>query len=152
MRIDELKRIAEENGYEFYNGYVRIEISRRIGDSDCKNEIVINKYSLNELWISIVDCQDNDLKVIKAAIEFAETPIPDREEEKKFYLKHRWIFNKDFYMYLQKTSYDEKKMSVRSLDFSDGNDIKFTLKEIEKIKKKFDTDLKDFELVEVVDE
>ena len=149
MRIDELKRIAEENGYEFYNGYVRIEISRRIGDSDCKNEIVINKYSLNELWISIVDCQDNDLKVIKAAIEFAETDPEDREEEKKFYLKHSYfqdhIGGKQYFCIRISGGYP----LLKSFPTPHADKIEFTLKEIEEIKKKFDTDLKDFELVEV---
>lgn len=51
-------------------------------------------------------------KLFDLLIEYAKTPIEDREEE-KYYL------------------------------------VKFTLKEIEEIKKKFNTDLKDFELVEV---
>lgn len=53
---------------------------------------------------------------------FNEINSNNKAEEKKFYLKHKW----------------EGKQ--------------FTLKEIEEIKKKFDTDLKDFELLEVVDE
>ena len=78
MRIDELKRIGKENGYEFDKRYVRIKISRRVGDYDFKNKISIGKYLINDLWISIMECDDNDLKVIKAAIEFAETPIAER--------------------------------------------------------------------------
>lgn len=82
MRIDELKRIAIENNYEFYNGYARIKISRRVRDYDFRNKISIGKYLINELWISIMECDDDDLKVIKAAIEFTETPLDEREEKK----------------------------------------------------------------------
>lgn len=52
-------------------------------------------------------------------------------------------------MYLRKTSYDDKEMRFGVINFSGNDSLKFTLKEIEEIKKKFDTDLKDFELVEV---
>lgn len=150
MRIDELKRIAEENGYEFYNGYVRIEISRRIGDSDCKNEISMGKYLLNTLWISNVDCQDNDLKVIKAAIEFAETPVKEREEVKKFWIQHNFMVSKN--LFPVNLVWNRKKDVYRALCLQVDNHIyqaQFTFKEYEEIKKKLNTDLKDFELVEV---
>lgn len=61
-------------------------------------------------------------KLFDLLVEYAKTPIEDREEEKKFYLRHKW----------------ENKQ--------------FTFKEIEEIKMKFGTDLADFEIVEVVDE
>ena len=58
-------------------------------------------------------------ELYKLCIDYTATPIEDGEEVKKFCLKHKW----------------ENK--------------KFTLNEIEEIKEKFDTDLADFELVEV---
>ena len=91
-------------------------------------------------------------KVFDLVVEYAKTPVEDRDEEKKFYLRHRLIQTDGCYMYLQKTSDDDKKMSVRVLGFSDNDDIKFSGKEIEEIKEKFDTDLADFELVEVEDD
>lgn len=42
-------------------------------------------------------------------------------------------------------------MSFGVINFSGNDGLKFTLKEIEEIKKKFNTDLADFELVEVED-
>lgn len=114
MRIDELKRIANENDYEFENSCARIILTREWEDG--LHEITINKILRCRLWISMSDeCFDKDYRMIKASIEFAGTDPEDREEE-KYYL------------------------------------VKFSEKEIEEIKKKFDTDLKDFELVEVVDE
>ncbi|WP_308748440.1 hypothetical protein [uncultured Anaerococcus sp.] len=147
MRIDELKRIAEENGYEFHDEHGLITISRI--SLDYENIVKISKGRLNCLWIHNTRCDDKDLNVIKAAIDFAETPPEDREEQKKFYLRHRRICSKGFYLYLQKLSDVADMMSVRVFDFSGNDDIKFSEKEIEEIKKKFDTDLKDFELVEV---
>ena len=91
-------------------------------------------------------------KVFDLVVEYAKTPVEDRDEEKKFYLRHRLIQTDGCYMYLQKTSDDDKKMSVRVLGFSDNDDIKFSGKEIEEIKEKFDTDLADFKKVEVVDD
>ena len=121
MRIDELKKIAEENDYEFENSCARIILTREWDDG--LHKITINKFLRCRLWISMSDeCFDKDYRMIKAAMEFAGTPPDEREERKKFYLRHKW----------------ENKQ--------------FTFKEIEEIKEKYDTDLADFELVEVEDE
>ena len=107
MRIDELKRIAEENDYEYEADSMKHQFKRQT------RRINISKKDEKTLWITSNSyCDDKDFNMIKAAVEFAETPIEDREEE-KYYL------------------------------------VKFSEKEIEGIKKKFDTDLKDFELMEV---
>ena len=60
--------------------------------------------------ISLVDFP-RDFQLLKKAIELAETPLDEREGEKKYY-------------------------------------IKFTKAEIEALKAKFNTDLKDFEMIE----
>ena len=73
------------------------------------------------MFIENRHCDKKDINVIKAAIELVETPPEDREEEKKFYLEHKW----------------ENK--------------KFTRKEIEEIKEKFDISWKDFAVVEEKD-
>lgn len=89
--------------------------------------------------------------MIKASVEFAETPPEDREEEKKFYLRHRWLAK------WRGSNYLNFELSANYYGLNDKREetwvkTKFTLKEIEEIKEEFDTDLKDFELVEVVDE
>ena len=89
--------------------------------------------------------------MIKAAVEFAETPLEDREEEKKFYLKHRWLDRENEANYLN-FEISEFYYSLDSKPEVSWVKTKFTLKEVEKIKEKFDTDLKDFELVEVEDD
>ena len=147
MKINELKRIAEERDYELTEDGIHYKLTHKY----CDNYITIDNFSKNQLWISIPRFSNKgDFNMIKAAVEFAETPLEDREEEKKFYLKHRWIVQAGDY----KTGF---------LNYDTTNDIlyiysehhthfvktQFTLKEIEEIKKKFDTDLADFELVEV---
>lgn len=79
MRLNELKRIAEEN-YYVYRGV--------IGDSynfirDTDGALIdISKFKVNDIHFLDIDwCQETDLKMIKAAIEFAETDPDDREEE-----------------------------------------------------------------------
>lgn len=110
MRIDELKRIAEENDYEYEADSMKHQFKRQT------TRISISRKYKKTLWITSNSyCDYRDFNMIKAAVEFAETPPEDREEE-KYYL------------------------------------VKFSEKEIEEIKKKFDIDLADFELVEVKDE
>lgn len=152
MKISELKTIAKENDYEL-KGEKEIEqiiLERKVTfDGFISNVIRISLIKKNLIFIKSKYCDDKDFNMIKAAVEFAETAIEAREEEKKFYLRHRWIFDKDFYIYLQKASYDDKKMSFGVINFSGNDGLKFTLKEIEEIKEKYNTDLKDFEIIEV---
>ena len=145
MKIDELKRIAKENDYEYFKSTIDYKFVKK----DSNNYITINSKYENRIWTAIQGkCDDKDFNMIKAAIEFAETPLEDREQEKKFYLKHRWLKNGEDYSYLN--------FEISGLYYSLNNKheaswakTKFTLEEIEEIKEKFDTDLKDFELMEV---
>lgn len=99
----------------------------------------LNGYDVEELY--------------KLCFEYANTPVMDREEEKKFYLKHRWLTEGGFYRFVKHhTKAYGKKYELASWTYGDTSDMQYTLKEIEEIRKKFDTDLKDFELVEVEDD
>ena len=155
MRIDELMKIALDNKYTIERrcraGHDEIALYSHHYGID-RQVVRINNEVKGILFISNGSSGVNDLNVIKASIEYAETDPEDREEEKKFYAKHRYfeiagggrgfftIDNESGVPFLENKTY-----------FDNYNQI-FTLKEIEEIKKKFDTDLKDFELVEVVDE
>ncbi|OXZ39995.1 hypothetical protein [Finegoldia magna] len=89
-------------------------------------------------------------ELYKLCFEYACTPVEDREEEKEFYLKHRWIKG-CVIMYLYRNE-------LNGYCYLSDNKCRphrqrmFTLKEIEEIKEKFNTDLSDFELVEVEDD
>ena len=102
---------------------------------------VMTFYSHEKLLLTNVD------KLFHLLVEYAETPPEDREEEKKFYLRHKWL-NLDTDNYLHLDVDDGSCMLNDDEEFS-FTKIKLTKKEIKEIKKKFDTDLADFELVEV---
>lgn len=95
------------------------------------------------------DLSYNEQKIILSYIMgYAATPIEDREEEKQYYLKHKYFKNWDnvqyfTFDYIHMCAYVRSKLSTcKAMQ-------QFTLQEIEEIKEKFNTDLKDFELVEV---
>lgn len=80
---------------------------------------------------------------------FKNLPVDDREEEKKFYLRHRYLRAKDGseqYLYI---SFGSGMPFLQKHIVTKLKKYKFTLKEIEEIKEKFNTDLADFEEVEV---
>lgn len=84
MKIDELKRIAKENEYTIkkYDGFKVYKLVRKVGEYN----VVVNSISIdadirNLLFLNTIYCDEKDLNMIKAAVEFAETPIEDREEK-----------------------------------------------------------------------
>lgn len=94
--------------------------------------------------------KDEQEKLFDLLIEYARTPIEDREEEKKFYLRHRYLQSS----LTNSNNILNYSVSDNTLALSTGAQCskyktKFTLKEIEEIKEKLNTDLTDFELVEV---
>ena len=145
MRIDELKKIATENNYELRSDLCQHSLKRK----GCDAYINISAKIKNHIWVSIVTiCDEKDFNMIKAAVEFAETPLEDRKEEKKFYLKHRWLDRGDEANYLN-FEISGCYYSLNSKLEASWAKTKFTLEQIQNIKKNLDTDLKDFELVEV---
>ena len=146
MKINELKRIAEENDYELTKTIVHYKLTHKY----CDNNITINGLCENRLWISIpFHCDKRDFNMIKAAVEFAEIPPEDREEEKIFYLRHRWMRNINGFSRALKIDIEDGTADVGIMCPSLGYKNQFTKKEIEEIKEKFNTDLADFKEVEV---
>ena len=88
-----------------------------------------------------------ELDLTEKVIELAKTPLDEREE--KYYLKHKFINNHNGLDYIN-LSMDEKVILNNHLE-DEGFKTKFTKAEIEEFKEKFDTDLNDFELIEVED-
>lgn len=153
MKINELKRIAEENDYELKEEkeVEQITLERKVTfDGFVSNVITINSIMKNLIFIESKHCDDKDIKMIKASVKFAETPIDEREEEKKFYLKHRWLRclggcallheSTKFHTFVLMGGFGEVPKDYK---------MKFTQKEIDGIKEKFNADLSDFEMIEV---
>ena len=87
-------------------------------------------------------------ELYKLCFEYASTPVEDREKEKKFYLKHRWMENREDLRYLNYFSDHNYYMLFTKSNF-DSKKSQFSIKEIEEIKEKYDTDLTDFDIIEV---
>lgn len=79
--------------------------------------------------------------------ELARTPISERGKEKKYYLKHRFL-NGDVNQFLNRNLIDKRLDLSTKKDYA-ALQTKFTQEEIDEIKEKYDTDLKDFEIIEV---
>ncbi|MDU4209178.1 MAG: hypothetical protein E7H98_04555 [Finegoldia magna] len=92
-------------------------------------------------------------KLYKLCFEYASTPVEDREEEEKFLIQHKYLVSKN--LLPVNLAWNKLKDVYRSINLKVNNHIyqaQFTFKEYEEIKKKLNTDLADFELVEVEDD
>lgn len=154
MKTKELKKIARENGYKISDDDVTLSLIRE--NCVSKNEIDISKVCVNRIWIKNGSyVRNSDVSVMEAAIKCAKTPPEDREE--RFYLKHKWVSSGDGSRenYLNKTYPNEARDEASVIYFiSTKNELslirtKFTQAEIDEIKSRLDTNLEDFEQVEV---
>lgn len=150
MKTNEFIKAVENLGYLVDDGYGNWQIWNE------KSPIIatVSKIDLFRFstdfggWWDIPNKEKS--KLLDIIVEFAKTPIEDRKEEKKFYLKHRFLTSLLGDMQYSFINYDTKYNDIYlSSNEADYVKTKFTLKEIEEIKKKFDTDLADFEMVEV---
>lgn len=77
MRIDELKRIAEEGEYRLFYDKFWLYLSKKNID-EVDNVIAISLLGSNHLSISNFSGTGEDLKMLKAAIKFCETDASNR--------------------------------------------------------------------------
>lgn len=91
--------------------------------------------------------EDEQEKIYVLLTKLAETDPKDREEEKKYYLKHKWII--DYERVYLNFYFEENRYMLSSNDNDAYFKTKYTQSEIDEIKRKFNTDLEDFELIEV---
>ena len=90
------------------------------------------------------------MKLGRIVFEYAKTPIDEREEEKEFYLKHRWLRCLGGCALLHESTRFHKFVLMGGFgEVPKDYKMKFTQKEIDEIKEKFNTDLSDFEMIEV---
>lgn len=160
MKTKEFIKRVEKLGFtiEYYkNPFSNIK-------SNCDYDLITisaNNQVLVKIWTNcqyaistISDGHSNYLygydvqELYKLCFEYTSTPVEDREEEKKYYLKHRFLVEVGDCNYLN-SDHSLREFYLNDKSQSEKIQTQFTLKEIEEIKKKFDTDLKDFELVEV---
>lgn len=124
------------------------------------NQVLVKVWTTCQYAISTIsdghscylDGYDVD-ELYKLCFEYANTPVKDREEEKKFLIKHKYLVSKaicqvNLAKNKEKNVYRVINCKVDNLVYQ----VQFTLNEIEEIKQKLNTNLADFELVEVKDE
>lgn len=88
------------------------------------------------------------LEILEALYELSRTPIDERRKDMKYYLKHRFLIDGYGDAFLTHTMSDDAWFLSDEGHFGKYQ-TQFTQKEIEDIEEKFDTDLKDFEIIEV---
>lgn len=102
------------------------------------------------------ECEEIELEKLEAYrrhalidgfIEYAQTPARERWTPEKYYLKHKWILkNYGGYLSIRK---ETGEVFLLGSNWDDNvYQMTFTKEEIEKIKRKYDTDLKEFEMIE----
>ncbi len=94
--------------------------------------------------------EDEREKVYELLTKLAETDLEDREEEKKYYLRHKWLTSDNGFNYLNLYT-DKNRYIIETNGSFNSFKTQFTLEEINKIKEKFNTNLEDFEMIEMIE-
>ena len=81
MTYKEIEKIAKKYGWTTTSAATLYRIEKEYGDSTT-NYIVIGKFNRNVIFLKNERCNPGNLIVIKSAMELAETPLGEREEEK----------------------------------------------------------------------
>lgn len=82
-------------------------------------------------------------------VEYVSTPVDEREEPKKYYLRHRWLGVKDDEWNYLNCLLSDSDYYLNSHEDTGNIKTQFTRENIEEIKEKYNTDLSDFDIVEV---
>ena len=135
-----------ENGKEYYiikdiDGEVIASINKLITFQICTDF---------NAWDEL--CDDLKKRPFDIISKYTSTPIDEREEYKKFYLEHRYFrFDNGSRKYLGMDLVKDKPDLYSKITYRWVKN-QFTKKEIDEIKEKFNTDLADFEMIEVEDD
>lgn len=143
MKYKELQKIAIDNGYEIKNDTDYVTLTKYK-----ENIIKISKLKEDIILSEIRVCFKSDFLMFQASLKYAETPLEDRYKEKKYYLKHRFIGEYDCDKFLNYIFLDDK-LILSDDKYMEGYKVKFTQKEIDDIKERYNTTLDGFEQIEV---
>lgn len=111
----------------------------------------INLKAKFEIYIDFRDprnklSEDEREEVYVLLTKLAETDPEDRGEENKYYLRHKWLTTGFVYLNF---SIPDNSCRLHDKRQTKCSKTQFTLEEIDEIKKRFNTDLKEFEIIEV---
>lgn len=147
MKTNDFCEKVEELGFRttHVNKYIYIE-NRMVDTCAMVNEY--NCYEVNTDMEDFYELEEETKKeLFKLLAEYSSTPIKERKEEKRYYVKHKFLMNETSSFYLNYKPEEKKYVLSGSLE-TDDYKTKFTKQEIEEIKKKFNTSLDDFEIEE----
>lgn len=155
MKISELKRIARENDYELRKDkdYEGIILERRVdADGVISNVIMVSSKIKNQIFVKNEYCDDKDINMIKAAAAFAETPVGEREEEKKCIYEHKFIKSRNgnpvYFTIRQRPNISYPVLQGSSEDVFEYK-VQFTDEEIKLVLQEYEIFLDAFERIEV---
>lgn len=146
MKTNEFIKRVEELGYKAHKIATQIDI---IANGFTIARVYTNRmYAMNAFTFINIEWRNQD-KLFDLIVEYAKTPIEDREEEKKYYLRHRWMTTPGGFPKGLRINIDTGTADVELMIPMIGYKNQFTLEEIEEIKEKFNTNLGDFKKTEV---
>ena len=146
MKTKELIKKVKELGFEIIRAgrHIDIMFNDFIVAGVYKDQMyVMTFYSHEKLLLTNVD------KLFDLLVEYAKTPVDERKEDKKFYLRHRWFKPSPIYKNYLNYWIGNDEYWLDYKNESKEIQTQFTLKEIDEIKEKFNTDLGDFKRSEV---
>ena len=144
MKTKEFCAKVEELGFRTTHVNAYIYIENRMVDT-CA---MVNEYNCYEVNTDIGDFyelkEETKKELFELLVGYSSTPIEERKEEKKYYLKHKWMnFKRERYLKCIGGEY-----CLHDAEQPTKHKVQFTQIEIDKIKEKFGTDLNDFEMIE----
>lgn len=145
-REEFLKKIADMDLHTEYDQYFLYILNKNNFQLASISTVYTYQFSFCQAGLCTLsdsDCAD----FIKLVVVFVCSGA-DRKEEKRYYLKHRYLSHPSDYSFLS-VSKEDGFMYLGSHLQTHRVQTEFTQREIESIKREHDTDLKDFELIEV---
>lgn len=142
MKTNDFIKKVEDLGFKTVNQQKLI----RVDNKDGAWLIHVRKDTRLDLAVSWVLGVDEEL--FDLAVEYAKTPIDEREEPKKYYLKHKYLRTDHGFNYLIRHIIHDS-MTLGGAKESDFYKTKFTYQEMERFPKEFNMD--EWELIEVVE-
>ncbi|MBS5989695.1 hypothetical protein [Anaerococcus hydrogenalis] len=149
MKTNELKSLLEKIDYSVKRINGMIVIENEYGNAIATiEENTTFKFSTQYYAWNFIPYSEQKI-ILPCIMRYAGTPVDEREEETRFYLEHRYFrFHNGSRKYLGMDLVKDKPDLCSKITYRWIKN-QFTEKEIDEIEEEFDTDLKDFELVEV---
>lgn len=144
MKYKEFREYLKGTDFELIEDDVLIQVNT--GGLGC---VKIAKNTHRQIILPFAVEEPEEFELIKKSLDLAQTPLDEREEEKKYYLKHRFISNLRAEKYINLSITGTVAIRDHSFCGNQNNKRVFTKTEIEKLKEEFNTDFNDFRLVEV---